>query len=67
MKTAGIMIEQYKLPIFCEHLDSAGYEYTQEAGPFVDFVTLKVETDDMGKLGRLIVKMDTAAKRSRFH
>lgn len=42
MKTAAVVIEPWKLPIFKKHLDAAGYTYTQHPGIAAGCLTLKV-------------------------
>lgn len=43
MKTAGIIIDAYKLPVFKRVLDASGYKYTEHKGPSSDTLILKVE------------------------
>lgn len=42
MKTAGVVLDDWKLPIFRKAFEDAGFEY-EDAGPFtVNTTTLKV-------------------------
>lgn len=43
MKTAGVVIDDWKLPIFKKHLDSAKRTYTEHPGVTADTLTLKVQ------------------------
>jgi hypothetical protein len=45
MKTAAIVIDSYKLPIFKKHLDTAGYSYTEYPGITENTMLLKVKFD----------------------
>lgn len=42
-KTAGVLIDDWKLPIFKKHLDRAGYAYTEHSGTTKDTLTLRVQ------------------------
>jgi hypothetical protein len=42
---AGVVIDDWKLPIFKRHLDAAGFTYTQHPGVTKDTITLKVLTE----------------------
>ena len=42
MKTAGVVIDDWKLPIFKKHLDAAGYTYTEHPGVTSKTLTLRV-------------------------
>lgn len=67
IKTAGIFIDNWKLPIFKETLDSLGYKYTEHNGPTTDTIFLKVETSDMEKLGVVVKQMNAKAARSKMN
>lgn len=43
MKTAGVVIDSWKLPTFKKHLDAAGYTYTEHPGITRGTLTLKVQ------------------------
>jgi hypothetical protein len=51
---AGIAIDNWKLPVFRKRLTDAGYEYT-DGGPITgDTTLLRVETDDLPKLAKVV-------------
>lgn len=54
MKTAGIAIDNWKLPIFRRHLKGAGFEFTEHPGLTADAMILKVKTDLIAPLQRVI-------------
>ncbi len=54
MKTAGVAIDKWKLAIFKRHLDAAGYSYTEHPGVTHDTLILKVKTDRVAPLQRVI-------------
>jgi len=59
MATAAIVLDDFKLERFVKALKEHGYEYEQHPGVTKDTVTLKVTTDSMLKLGRLVKKLNT--------
>lgn len=54
MKTAGVVIDDWKLPIFKKHLDAAGWIYTEHSGVTDDTLTLKVQCEWIGDLQPII-------------
>lgn len=42
MKTAAVVLENWKIPTFKKHLDAAGYTYTEKPGPLSGCSTLSV-------------------------
>lgn len=54
MKTAAVIIEKWKLPIFSRHLKEAGYSYDTCPGPTDDTHTLKVPYEWVAKLQPII-------------
>lgn len=50
MKTAGVALDAWKLPVFKKHLDAAGYKYTEHRGPSANVLVLKVEYEWVAKL-----------------
>lgn len=54
MKTAGVAIDDWKLPIFKKHLDAAGYTYTEHPGLTQDTLTLVVEYEWVAELKPII-------------
>jgi hypothetical protein len=56
VKTAGIAIDSWKLPIFKKHLEAAGYAYTQHLGLTADTLLLKVKTERLALLLPIVKK-----------
>ena len=54
MKTAGVIIDDWKLPIFKRHLDAAGCSYTEAPGVTNDTLTLKVQYEWVADLQPII-------------
>lgn len=54
MKTAGVVIDNWKLPIFKKHLSKAGYSYTEHPDFTKDTMILKVSYDWVAKLQPVI-------------
>lgn len=50
MKTAGISIDDWKLPIFKRHLSNAGFAYTEHPGLTSGTLFLKVKTPTVAQL-----------------
>ena len=50
MKTVGIAIDDWKLPVFKRHLDRAGYAYTEHPGLPKNTLLLKVKTEFVSDL-----------------
>lgn len=50
MRTAAVVIEKWKLPVFSRHLREASYSYDTEAGPTNDTHTLKVPYESVAAL-----------------
>ena len=50
MKIAGVVIDDWKLPIFRRHLDAVGYKYTEHPGITPNTLTLKVKCEWVHKL-----------------
>lgn len=65
MKTAGIVVDSYKLPTFRRHLDAAGYGYTQHPGLTPDTATLKVVTDDPAELAAVVKAANDEARKGK--
>lgn len=49
-KKAGVVIDNWKLPVFKRVLDDAGFAYEQAPGVTKDTITLMVEYDFVSKL-----------------
>lgn len=54
MKKVGIGIDKWKLPIFEKHLRRAGYTWDKTDGLAPDVWFLRVDTDDVDKLGVVV-------------
>lgn len=54
MKTAGIAIDRWKLPIFTRHLEAAGYSITEEPAFSPETMMLKVPYEDLAPLQKVI-------------
>lgn len=54
MKTAGVVIDAWKLPIFKKHLDAAKRVYTEHPGLTKDTLMLKVEYEWVAHLKPII-------------
>lgn len=66
MKTAGVAIEKWKLPIFKKHLDKAGYSFTEHPGVTSDTLLLRVKYEWVAKLQPIIeAALKECAKEKR--
>ncbi len=54
MKTAAVIIEKWKLPIFEKNLKEAGYLYEIHRGAISDTLTLRVKYEWVAKLQPII-------------
>lgn len=59
MKTAGIVIDSYKLGIFKKHLDAAGYKYTvhpkvADGEVMPSILTIKIQYEWVAKLKPIV-------------
>lgn len=54
MKTAAVILDKWKLPIFKKHLDGAGYTYTEHPGVTDDTLTLRVSFEWVAALQPII-------------
>lgn len=54
MKDAGIVMDNWKLPIFKKHLDAAGYTYTEPSRFTGDTLVLQVHYDWAHKLQPIV-------------
>lgn len=62
---AGIVVDNWKLPIFRKRLTEAGYTYTDAGGLTPDTTVLTVETDNMLKLKDVVEVCQKACRRGR--
>lgn len=65
MKTAGIGLDAWKLPIFKRLLDEAGYSYTEHPGVTADTRFLKVKTERLAPLQRVIERAQQECRDAR--
>lgn len=63
--TAGIAIDDRKLPIFERRLSEAGYTYTTSAGLTKNTLLLKVETSDIKALEVIVRAANDEARKMR--
>lgn len=54
MKKAGIVVDDWKLPIYRKALTSGGFAYTDGGGLTHDTTVLTVMTDDISKLQKVL-------------
>jgi hypothetical protein len=66
MKTAGVVIDEWKLPIFKEHLDAAGYTYSQHPGVMKNTLTLRVQYEWVAKLKPIIEAAQAACAAGKI-
>lgn len=62
---AGIVVDNWKLPVFRERLTEAGYEYTDAGGFTHDTTVLTVVTDNMLALKQVIEACQAECRKSR--
>lgn len=68
MKTVGVAIDNWKLPIFKRHLDAGGFQYTEHPGLNKDAMVLKVMTETISKLQPVIeAAQKECAKCRKLH
>jgi len=66
MKTAGIVLDDWKLPIFKRCLDKGGFKYLEFNGPTKNCITLKVEFENITELQPIVqAANDEAAQFKR--
>lgn len=63
MKTVGVAISAWRLPIFKRHLDAAGYSYTQHPGLTPNTLFLRVKTDRVASLQPVIETANAECKK----
>lgn len=64
MKTAGIAIDNWKLPIFERHLKQGGYSFELAGGLTKDAMVLTVETTNLVSLQEVLKAANTEAART---
>jgi len=64
-KTAGVVIDAWKLAIFKQHLDAAGYKYTEHKGITADTLTLRVGYEWVAQIKPIIEAANAECARSK--
>ena len=62
-KIAGVVVDNYKLPVFRRIITEAGYKFTEHVGVTHDTTTIKVEYDFVYKLQPFIEKANKEATK----
>lgn len=68
METAGIIIDNWKLPIFERHLTQAGYSFEKPGGPggfTEDTMVLMVDTENIEALHEVVKAANKEAARTK--
>lgn len=66
MMKAGIVVDDWKLPIFRTRLAQAGLKYEEAGGALLAGATLlRVETSDLNKLNAVLEACQAECKRSK--
>lgn len=63
MKTAGVVVDDYKLPTFRRVLDAAGYSYTEHKGLTDGTTLMRVEYDWVAALKPVIEQAERESKK----
>ena len=64
-QTAGIAVDNWKLPVFRRRLKEAGYQY-RDAGPLIgDTTLLQVETNDVLTLKKVLEQCQSECRESK--
>jgi hypothetical protein len=59
---AGIVVDDWKLPVFRKRLTEAGFTYTDAGGLTHDTTVLTVRTDDVPSLQKVIERCQTECR-----
>ena len=62
---AGIVVDDWKLPVFRKGLTAAGYEYEDGGSPTPGTTTLTVQTDNIFKLKAVLDRCQRECRESR--
>jgi len=67
MKKVGILVDDYKLPIFRKNLKEAGFVFEEKTDSSIpeNVSALFVQTDDVDALQGIVKKSNVEAKRNR--
>jgi hypothetical protein len=63
MKTAAIVIDDYKLETFRRHLHNANFKFTEHKGPTATTLTLKVQYEWLADLSPIVAAANKEASR----
>lgn len=66
MKTAAIILDDWKLAIFKRHLDKAGFKYTEHPGVTAKTLLLKVSYEWTADLAPVVAAANNEAARSKM-
>lgn len=64
-KTAGVVIDAWKLAVFKSHLDAAGYKYTEHPGITDNTLILRVGYKWVAEIKPIIEAANAECARSR--
>ena len=67
MITAGIMIDDWKFPIFKKRLTDTGYSFTKLPGITKDTLLLQVETESLESLKLTVEKINAELRKINKH
>lgn len=69
MKTAAVVLDSWKLPVFKKRLDRAGFSYEQAPGLTADTITLRVKYEWVADLQPIIeaANKECAARKEDLH
>ena len=63
-KKAGIVLDNWKFPIFERHLKQAGYAFKRTDGFTADAMTLTVDAENLVALGEVLKAANTEAAQT---
>lgn len=65
MKTAAIVLDNWKLDTYKRMLDELGYSYTEHEGVTVDTTCLRVKTNNLQLFTSHVQNMESVAQREK--
>lgn len=65
MKTSGVIIDSWKLPIFERHLKEGGYTFEKSDWQVADTLLLRVNAASMQVLARVLLAASQEADREK--
>ena len=63
MKKAAIIIDEWKLPIFKEHLDDGGFKYEEYPGPNKGQILIQAQCNTIPEIAPLVTAANIEAAR----